>query len=193
MNMGFEQTFAKLVLAGALAASVGACGTEEGGAYDADLKINEVMSKNAGAVLDASDGSYPDWIEIYNRGDKAVDLKGFKLGDDKKEWSLPDGVGSIEPKGFLMFWADSSPDLGPLHLPFKFSGSGDSATLSDPNGNVIDSVKIPASGDNQAFARFPDGADGPLVMCPNFTPGRTNWSSCEESKAKDPAPIDSTQ
>lgn len=191
--MGIEQTFAKLVLAGALVASVSACGTEDGGAYNANLKINEVMSKNAQGVVDISDGTYPDWIEIYNRGDNAVDLKGFRLGDAKNTWSLPDGVGSIAPKGFLLFWADDSSDVGPLHLPFKFSGSGDTATLADPNGNMLDEVEIPASGDNQAFARFPDGADGPLVMCPNFTPGRTNWGSCEESKTSDPAPTDSTQ
>ena len=38
------------------------------------------------------DGDYPDWIEIYNTADSAVDLNGFALSDDPEEpfkWVFP--------------------------------------------------------------------------------------------------------
>lgn len=192
--MGIEQTFAKLILAGTLAATVSACGSGDSEDYSkADLKINEVMSKNSGAYADPSDGSFPDWIEIYNRGAEAVSLVGFKIGDAKNVYALPEGVGSIAPKGFVLFFADDSADAGPFHLPFKFSGSGDSAVLTTPDDRQLDKVTIPASGENQTFARFPDGADGALVMCPAYTPGKTNYGSCEEETVNAPPTVETAE
>ena len=40
-----------------------------------DVVINEVCASNAGNILD-EDFDDPDWIELYNRGDTAVNLKG---------------------------------------------------------------------------------------------------------------------
>lgn len=55
------------------------------------LLLNEIMSYNATRLADQFN-EYPDWIEIYNSGENAVDLKEYWLSDDVtnlKRWKLP--------------------------------------------------------------------------------------------------------
>lgn len=186
--MGIEQTFVKLVLAGALAMSVSACGDETGRDYtNVKLYINEVQSKNSTTYIDPGDGSYPDWLELYNAGGEAVNLEAFILGDSKNEWALPTGVGTIAAKGFFVLFADDSTDAGPTHLPFKFSSSSDHAVLKDPTGKQLDSVEIPASAstEEESFQRFPDGGGSALVSCIHPTPNASNGDSCAASTGAD--------
>ena len=98
---------------------------------DLDLRINEVMASNIGAVLDEY-GNDSDWIEIYNMGDTRVDMAGLYLTDNldnPTKWRIPSGAPhktSIDANGFLVFFADQNPALGPLHLDFKLNNSGES-------------------------------------------------------------------
>ena len=55
-----------------------------GGAASDGLIISEVMAKNNGALAD-DEGNYPDWIELHNPTDKAVNLKGYSLTDDSRK------------------------------------------------------------------------------------------------------------
>ncbi len=43
--------------------------------------INEVMASNVKTLADPQ-GSFDDWIELYNPGDRVVDLTGMYLTDD---------------------------------------------------------------------------------------------------------------
>lgn len=42
------------------------------------------MASNSYSLAD-EDGDYPDWIEIYNSGDEAINLTGYALSDDPSE------------------------------------------------------------------------------------------------------------
>ena len=56
-----------------------------------DLKINEIMASNSQTIGDV-DRDSPDWIELYNDSDTAVDLTGFGLSDDPDNpfrWIFP--------------------------------------------------------------------------------------------------------
>ena len=81
----------------------------------ATVVINEVQSSNDKTCTDER-GEAPDWVELYNSGESAVKLGGWVLTDkeDKpaKWWYFPKGT-SIEPKGYLMVYADSTGVAGP--------------------------------------------------------------------------------
>jgi hypothetical protein len=56
------------------------------------LIINEFLASN-GAGLQDEEGDYSDWIEIYNRSDRPVNLGGWSLTDDREQpdkWAFPD-------------------------------------------------------------------------------------------------------
>lgn len=51
------------------------------GQLQAGITITEVMQSNFGGVLDYYN-EFPDsWVEIYNSGEKDVDLNGFSIGE----------------------------------------------------------------------------------------------------------------
>ncbi|MGC4069717.1 MAG: CotH kinase family protein [Polyangiaceae bacterium] len=69
------------------------------------LYINEVSSSN-GALLRDEDGDTPDFIELYNAGEDAVDLDGYSLSDDPKDpkrWTF--GRSRIESREHLLVFA----------------------------------------------------------------------------------------
>ena len=61
-------------------------------ALSQSLQINEVVSSNSSIFYD-EDGDTPDWIEIYNPKNSAINLKDYGLSDDLSEkfkWKFPD-------------------------------------------------------------------------------------------------------
>jgi hypothetical protein len=157
-------------------------GGVDGSAANA-VTINELQSSNSVTIADPADGSYNDWFELYNSTDKDVDLTGYNLSDDstnlKKFSFTTDAV--VPAKGYLLMWADGTAEVtqGPLHVGFKLSATnGDRVIFSDPEGNVVDDVKIavPPAAD-MAYERFPDGT-GDFTWCSVPTPNATNGASC---------------
>lgn len=69
------------------------------------IVINEVMASNAITIKD-EDGDSPDWIELYNISQNAIDLNGFGLSDDAADpfkWTFPSVT--LQPDKFLIFFA----------------------------------------------------------------------------------------
>ena len=69
-----------------------------------DVRLNEVVSSNS--TFYDEDGDTPDWIELYNYGNKIINLQNWHLSDDSdnlKKWSLPDI--SINPNNYLLIWS----------------------------------------------------------------------------------------
>jgi len=148
-----------------------------------NLRINEIMATNIGAVLDEY-GNDSDWIEIYNHGSTAVDMAGLYLTDDLEnpgKWRIPEGAPGetlIGSEGHLVFYADENPTLGPRHLDFKLSNSGESVGLSYLSGSEtvwIDSITFPKQYANISTGYFPDG-DGSWIEL-DHTPGARNAAS----------------
>ena len=103
------------------------------------VMISEVLAHNVAAV--ANGALFPDVIELHNAGTSAVDLGGFLLSDNLQQpakYALPAGT-IISAGGYLQIFADS--DTGPgLHTGFGLDQEGDQLVLSDPAGNVLDTV-----------------------------------------------------
>lgn len=70
----------------------------------AQVVINEVSHTNH-LFLKDEDGSYPDWIELYNSSDQSVNMLNWSLSDSKneKKWLLPDF--NIDPKSHVLIFA----------------------------------------------------------------------------------------
>ncbi len=148
----------------------------------AQLFINELMADNTTTVSDEQ-GSYEDWIEIYNAGSVAVDLGGYYLSDDLNAsgyWQIPTNqpaLTTIPAGGFLLFWADGDPEEGALHLDFKLSSGGENILLIAPDGTTqVDEVTFTNLGSNIAFGRTTDGSPDFQEFI-NTTPGTSNENS----------------
>jgi len=138
------------------------------------LFINEFLANNDEAVA-GPDGTYPDWIELYNGGSAAVDVGGMYLTDDLANpdaWQLPEGT-VIDAGGFLVVWADNDPEKGPMHASFSLNATGEAIGLFASDGlTEIDSVVFGAQLDDVSYGRLPDGTANWTYLTP--TPGSQN-------------------
>lgn len=143
-------------------------------AASAQIVLNEVCAKNTSYL--APDGCYYDWIELYNPSSLVVDLSGYGLSDktDKPyQYTFPEGT-VISGGGRLIVFCDSVAEEqnGMLVAPFGLSKDGETVTLTDPNGNLVDTVTFGAMETNMTYGRSPDGSDTMAYM--EMTPDAAN-------------------
>lgn len=105
-------------------------------------------------VINEFELSPPDngtvWVELYNTGDSAVDLTGWKINIVDEPWQGPILLkGSIEPKGFVAFDGQNT---------WTATGNG-TVFLYDASGAEVD--KTSQQNDNShsdfTYGRMPDG------------------------------------
>lgn len=126
----------------------------------AQLHINEACSSNQNIIEDEF-GETSDWIEIYNSSSVAINLEGYFLSDNEnnlKKWQFP--ATSVAPNDFLLIFA-SGEDLLAIHphTNFKLSKSGEVISISNPSGELIDQLIIPALESDQSFGHIPNGSN----------------------------------
>jgi len=148
----------------------------------ASLLINEFMARNDLTIQDPQ-GEYDDWIEIYNAGDKAIDVGGMYLTDDVSEptmWRIPvdnPSATTIPPHGYLLIWADT--DIGDpgLHTGFELDADqGDQIGLFNADGATLaDSITFGEQTPDVSYGRDPDGVHNWVTLSP--TPGSSNNGS----------------
>ena len=140
------------------------------------LLINEVMASTSNVVNGEKQIS-SDWIEVYNAGNKLVNLNGFGMSDEINNpflWRFPNV--SIAPDEHLLIWASGYWDISSkqnLHTNFKINRNGEPILLTDPNGNVVDAIRVPSSHRNMSFGRRTDGSNE-WVYFENPTPNSSN-------------------
>jgi len=149
--------------------------SEEGPANG--LIINEVMSANSGFLPD-EEGEFPDWIELYNPTNEAINIYGFGLSDDETEpikYALPDIT--INPGEYLVVFASgkgkSTVDSPYQHTNFKLSSKGDIIILSGRSGATLDRIDLDAIPTNISYGRNPNNSEL-LERFENPTPGFEN-------------------
>jgi hypothetical protein len=140
--------------------NVGVAAVREPTVHAGQIRINEFLAVND-IGLDDEDRDESDWIEIYNAGTDAADLKGWYLTDDADDltkWAFPEVT--LAPDAYLVVFAsgkDRTDPLGTLHTNFKLKGSGEYLALVRPDGETIVSDFFP-SYPQQA----PDVSYGPI-------------------------------
>lgn len=99
--------------------------------------ISEFMAQNNTTLAD-EDGSYSDWIEIYNPTTNTMNLAGWFLANSAAnltKWQFPST--NLAPNRFLIVFASNKNRAiagAPLHTNFKLSASGEYLALVMPDG-----------------------------------------------------------
>jgi hypothetical protein len=144
------------------------------------LVINEVLAENSTINIDPDFKRHADWIELYNNSNRTIDLSFYALSDDEnnlQKWEIPQGT-KIKPKGYLLIWADGKYDkFKAVHTNFKLSGKGETLTLSDDEGNILDSIQFPKQKGDISCTKLNNSI---VYMHP--TPGKKNTTTYSSSK-----------
>lgn len=150
--------------------------------FSGDIVINEFLASN-GLGLTDEDGDSSDWIELYNRGDRPVNLSGWSLTDDPdlpEKWPLPN---LTLPAGhYLLVFASGKNryELRPdayLHTNFRLSSDGGFLGLYRVlDQRFIDQVEpdYPEQWRDVSYGR---AENGDMVYLDPPTPGRANTES----------------
>ena len=105
-----------------------------------DLVINEIMY--------APDSPAPEWIEIFNRSQKAINISGYNIADNSDTSRIINTSRILNAKEYFVFSSDSTiTDF--YNLPSEYStgglptlnNSGDKIILLDSLYRVIDSLE----------------------------------------------------
>lgn len=150
--------------------------------------INEIITSNSNVITD-DDGSYEDWVELYNTGAVAVNLEGYGLTDNSSipyQWVFP--AYWIDPGEHLLIWCSDKNRTNinfPLHTNFKISFGGEVITLTAPNAVVVDSYPAILVPQNFTYGRALDGGSN-FVFFPQPTPGASNNTALGYSEVLNP-------
>jgi hypothetical protein len=142
--------------------------TQSGSDSRIDGVFNEFLSVNDTSNTDES-GEYDDWLELANPTGQPLDLSGYGLTDGlaagEAQWTIPAGT-VVLPGNLLLIWCDEDEDQGSLHASFKLSANGETVSLLDSNGELVDEIEIPALPVDTSWARAFSGQWGEAPPSP---------------------------
>jgi hypothetical protein len=136
-------------------------------AYPEGVALNEILPDPE--VVDWDEDGTADfrdeWIELFNAGETAAALGGWRIADEAGSYMLPLGT-VIWPRAYLLlFRAQTGLSLG---------DSYDAVTLARPDGTPVDSFGYTRGpGDDRSYCRAEDGVGDWTTGC-EVTPGQTN-------------------
>jgi spore coat protein CotH len=142
------------------------------------VHINEIMSSNVSTIQD-EDGTFADWVELYNPGAAAINLLDWGLTDsagNPYKWRF--GNVSIQPGEYMMVWASSKDrssvtNGNAIHTSWGISSGGEDIVLTRPDGSTASSFGSIIIGIDRSAGRKPDGT-GPVNFFDAPTPGAAN-------------------
>jgi len=121
-----------------------------------EVKLNEVLAINH--TIYEVNGKTPNWVELINTGSTVVNLSGWKLSVTSAvpaaEWVFPEGS-KIEANGFLVIYFDKTEPVSAINTGFGINGRGDSITLYDQSGSIVDSVTFGMQVPDYSIGRNP--------------------------------------
>ncbi len=135
------------------------------------LVINEVLANNS--FLRETNGSTPDWLELFNNSGAPIDLSDLSLTDDTlspRRWVFPAGA-TIAPLSYLRILCEdklppSSNTVGVLNTGFGLKATGGGVYLYDrqaAGGSLLTSVAFGLQATDFSIGRVPDGT-GPWTL-----------------------------
>lgn len=141
-----------------------ACGGEEV-ATGSDIVINEIFAQS-------SDDTKTDWIELYNKGTKTIDLSGWMIMDEKDRtpYIIKSGT-KLASKKYLVINQDETGAAG-----FTFGlGGEDTVRIYDADEVRMDKIDWETDDipDDKSLGRVPDGSDT-IKLTTTPTPGVKN-------------------
>lgn len=111
----------------------------------AGVEITEVSSKNVTLRLDEN-GLAHDFVVIANTGADTVDLAGYSLSDGGPDAYTFEDVTLKPGESLTVYCTGKEPNA-----PFKLAAEGETVYLYDAAGGFVQSLVVPAMGDNQVY------------------------------------------
>lgn len=141
----------------------------------AQVRINELMCTRPARQEPAATAG--DWVELYNAGNKAVDLSGYALVLKGQVHYLAQGR-TIGARQYKVLWCDGAVGQGPDHVGFKLPRSGGTLLLvASDRTTVVDLFHWPALPPGVSTGAAKDGSrDRGFFTVP--TPGLPNQGGC---------------
>jgi hypothetical protein len=99
-----------------------------------------------------------DWVELYNVGNTAIDLSGWKLEDQLtspstiSSWNT---ATSLAPDSYLV-----------VEVSNKLNNAADGVTLKNNTGQILDQMNYSSSTTDQSWARLPNGSGSFVLAAP---------------------------
>ena len=166
-----------------------------------DIRINEVLVYNENTCID-NYGEHSGWFEIYNLGNRTINIGGWFLTNDinnSRKYRIPksDPNTILSPGERILFYADGESSRGTFHVNFTLSDTdcliGDSSYLAiyDQSGKVmvdsflysLASVKADVSWGKKDDEGWKD-KNAEWVILPEPTPQAENVKSSGETRAE---------
>ena len=152
------------------------------------LIISEVSSSNSNALIDPVFGR-PDWIEICNNSDKAIDLAEYTIATSKSgaakngdtQYQLPDI--KLEAGKYILLYACPPLEDQPADkycTGFKLSKMGTTLILTH-NGSVAQTLNVPQLATDISYGVTKDGV---YKYFKQPTPGAANSTTPYETLAE---------
>ena len=113
------------------------------------VRVTELMAANGNAHK-GPDGTYCDWIELYNASASEFDLSGFGLSDDitkPKKYTFPQGS-KIGAYSYLVLYHTETPVSGAYCIDFGLSAQGETLIFTSDEERIIDLVEFGAQQRN---------------------------------------------
>ena len=131
--------------------------------------ISELMSGNK-STFALPDGSFPAWVELFNRGQESANLSGYVLRLDEEDWIIPELT--LAPGTYCLIYCDGGVSTdAEWHSSFVLDREGRKLSLLSPRGTELESWKIPRLVEDVSWSR---GADDSFSECRWPSPGQEN-------------------
>ncbi|MBQ3657958.1 MAG: CotH kinase family protein [Bacteroidales bacterium] len=145
------------------------------------IVINEVCSSND--TIEVGNGTFDDWIELYNSSPEFVNLKGWSLSDNPKKpekFTFKEDI-VINPGGCKLVLCNGRGEN--LNTNFKISSEGETILLTNPDGEVADKITVPNMLKDRSFGRAANLEE--WAVFDKATPGKSNSYASPLSKTPD--------
>ena len=123
------------------------------------LVINEFLASNSALNEDPDFQNNSDWLELYNAGSTAINLKGYYITDNLNnpaKWKVTiDTV--IAPGSYVVIWTDSKDSA--LHTSYNLSKDGEEIGVFSPIGTIVDTIRYKTQSTDISVGRSPDGGN----------------------------------
>ena len=144
------------------------------------VRINEIMAAPRSGLRD-EDGDLSDWIELYNAGSERIYLDQFALSDNEEKlakWFFPQGAYIDPGQYFIVFCSGkdrTGAETGYPHTNFSLSAEGETVTLANALGQLVDRVVYDNLSVDCSYGR--NDATGAWQVYTLATPGASNNES----------------
>ena len=149
------------------------------------VEISEIMSSNQ-STLQTANGSFPDWVELYNPSSEPVSLEGMILSDHQSGKGgalLPDI--EIPSNGRILVFADDSDSSSTeLHVPFKIS-KDETVFLFSPEGEVLDLLSAEGTSKDNSVCKNGDDVYITSYPTPGFPNSADGFAEFQETRSCD--------